>query len=92
MTSIADAVRAGTWGRTNAETAFPATETVWALESPLELATIAVGVPESGYCPRDWRHSPPGEAAMADEATTTKWTVKHEPVNEDHESQRDASN
>ena len=28
---------------------------------------------------------------MADEATTTKWTVKHEPVNEDHRSQRNAS-
>ena len=32
------------------------------------------------------------QPCMADEATTTKWTVKHEPVNEDHESQRDASN
>ena len=58
----------------------------------LELATIAVGAPESGYCPWDWRHSPPGEAAMADEATTTKWNVKHGPTERRHESQRDASN
>ena len=27
--------------------------------------------------------------AMADETTTTKWDVNHEPTNEDHESQRE---
>ena len=74
MTSIADAVRAGTWGRTNAETAFPATETGWALESPLELATIAVGAPESGYSPRDWRHSPP---ALLPFAGSGGWQATH---------------
>ena len=26
---------------------------------------------------------------MADETTTTKWDVNHEPTNEDHESQRE---
>ena len=29
---------------------------------------------------------------MADETTTKEWTVNHEPTNEDHESQRNASN
>ena len=27
---------------------------------------------------------------MADETTTTKWDVNHEPTNEDHESQRES--
>ena len=53
---------------------------------------LAVGAPESGVSPRDWRHSPPGEAAMVDEATTTKWHVKHGPTERRHASQSDASN
>eukprot|EP00964_Phaeocystis_antarctica_P024146 scaffold13522_cov94-Phaeocystis_antarctica.AAC.1 len=55
-------------------------------------APVAVGAPESGESPRDWRHSPPGEAAMVDEATTTKWHVKHGPTERRHASQSDASN
>ena len=57
-----------------------------------EKGLLAVGAPESGDCPKDWRHSPPGEAAMADEATTTKCDVNHGPTNEDHESRRTAFN
>eukprot|EP00964_Phaeocystis_antarctica_P041366 scaffold23653_cov96-Phaeocystis_antarctica.AAC.7 len=53
---------------------------------------VAVGAPESGESPRDWRHSPPGEAALVDEATTTKWHVKHGPTERRHASQSDASN
>eukprot|EP00964_Phaeocystis_antarctica_P091236 scaffold58482_cov73-Phaeocystis_antarctica.AAC.1 len=53
---------------------------------------VAVGAPESGVSPRDWRHSPPGEAAMVDEATTTKEHVNHGPIERRHRSRSDATN